>query len=55
MVKIGRGRNNKREKIITHQDLMNLQNKVGCLDKKLKDINQFLASVLGQNKLELEL
>ena len=54
LVKIGRGRNNKREeKIITHQDLMNLQNKVGCLDKKLKDINQFLAPVLGQKKLEL--
>ena len=53
LVKIGRGRNDKRgEKMITHQDLMNLQSKVGCSDKKLKDINQFLASVLGQKKLE---
>ena len=53
LVKIGRGRNDKRkDRIITHEDLKELQLRVGCPDAKLKIINQFLASVLGQKKLE---
>ena len=48
LVKIGRGRNNKRkDRIISHEDLRKLQLRVGCSDAKLKIINQFLASVLG--------
>ena len=53
LIKIGKGRKDKREeRIITHEDLKALQSRVGCSDKKLLDINQFLASVLGQKKLE---
>ena len=52
LVKIGRGRNDQKDRIITHEDLKKLQLRVGCSDAKLKIINQFLASVLGQKKLE---
>ena len=53
VVKIGKGRKDKREeRIISHEDLKALQLRMGCSDKKLMAINQFLASVLGQKKLE---
>ena len=53
LVKIGRGGNDQRkDRIISHKDLKKLQLRVGCSDAKLKIINQFLASVLGQKKLE---